>query len=56
MCAEAATMAKSQASDAVAATASEKIPQAVVGKNFHSLKIFYTDRPCLTDVEKDRSD
>ncbi len=49
-------MAKSRASDAVAAAASENTPQAVVVKDFQSVKIFYTDRPYLTAVEKDRSD
>ncbi len=55
-CAEAAALAKSRASDVVAAAASENTPQAVVVKDFQPVEIFYTDRPCLTAIEKDRSD
>ncbi len=54
--AKAATLAESQASDAVAAAASENTLQAVIVKDFHPTEIFYTNRPCLTTVEKDRSD
>ncbi len=49
-------MAKSRASDVVAAAASEITPQAVVVKDFQPVEAFYTDRPCLTAVEKDSSD
>ncbi len=49
-------MARSQASDVVAAAASENAPQAVVVKDCQPVEIFYTDRPCLTAVEKGRSD
>ncbi len=44
-------LAKSQASDAVAAAASEKTPQVVVIKYFQPAEIFYTDRPCLSRRE-----
>ncbi len=55
-CAKAATLAESRTSDAVAAAALENAPQAIIVKDFQPTKIFYMNRPCLTTVEKDRSD